>query len=84
MLDHEARRELTERLGSGVDRIAQDQVPEGVDTAEAAPFIEAIWDAWVQHTFTLIAYGFPQRALCDAAAEMTAMKEQAGDRLVQH
>lgn len=83
MVDPDARRETIDRLGPGSDRIQEEALPNGVTRDDAEPFIEALWETWVQVTFTMIAYGFPQRALCDAAAEMATVKEAAGE-LVRH
>lgn len=85
VIDPDARREIRDRLGSGFDRIQHGAVPEGVTIDSGSePFVEALWEAWVQTTFTLIAFGFPQRALCDAAAEMVSVKEETGENLVTH
>lgn len=83
-VDPDARRETIDRLGPGVERIQETALPHGVTLDDPEPFIEALWETWVQVTFTLIAYGFPQRALCDAAGEMTTVKEAAAGQLVRH
>lgn len=83
MLDPEVRRETVDRLGRGVDRVESDQVlPDGELHPETIPFIEAIWDAWVQNTLYLVAFGFTQRAICDAATEIAAVKSEANERML--
>lgn len=77
-VDPEARRALRDRVGAGADHIQIDQLPEGVTAEGAEPFIEALWDSWTQFTFTLLAYGFPHRGLCDATSEMATFKDEAG------
>lgn len=77
-VDPDARREIRDRVGAGADHIQVDQLPAGVTAEGAEPFIEALWDAWLQVTFTLIAYGFPSRALCDGTATMASFKDEAG------
>lgn len=83
MLDPEVRRETVDRLGRGVDRVQADKIlPDGELHPETVPFIEAIWDTWVTHTLYLCAFGFTQRALCDAATEIAAVKDEANERML--
>lgn len=83
MLDPEVRRETIERLGAGVDRIQPEQVlPDGELHTETIPFVEAFWEQWVTTTLYMLAFGFTQRSLCDAAGEIAKVKDEAGSRIL--
>lgn len=77
-IDPEARQAIREKVGAGIDHVQPDQFPEGVKSDGAEPFIDALWDAWLQTTVTLIAFGFSQRSLCDAAATVATVRDEAG------
>lgn len=82
MINAEVRREAIERLGPGVDQVQPEQVyPDGELHPETVPYVEALWEAWITSTLTLLAFGFTHRALCDAAGEMASLKTEAKDRI---
>lgn len=75
MFDQSRQHEAYERTEEVVDRAAseRDLDPETRDA------LGALWSAWIGLTGTLLAFGIPQRAMCDAAGEVVSINERAGD-----
>lgn len=80
--DHETRRELFDRVGeTGSERIDPTGLPEGVELNELAT--DALWQTWAMLTYQMLTVGFSHRTLCDAAAEIVPVREQAIERAAQ-
>lgn len=62
---------LHERLGTGIERI-----PVKPESEQAEDLINGFWSTWTLMTFYLLRAGFAPRELCDAANDVTTVKEE--------